>query len=140
MQTLEGGASLLLSPATKLRQSNVFTPVCDSVHRGGLGLCLGGLPSGVSVQGVSVRGSLFLGSLSRGCLCPGGLCPGVSVHGVSVWGVIPTETPPYGNMRAVSILLKCILVSEIFCTKLHEILKIDPRGSTRNTRFWVFFP
>ena len=43
--------------ATKLRQGNVFIPVCDSVHRGGL------CPGRVSVQG--------------------GLCPG----GVSVWGV-----------------------------------------------------
>ena len=51
----------LLPSATKLRQGNVFTPVCDSVHRGG-------------------------GSLSRGSLCPEwvslsrrGLCPGGSV-------------------------------------------------------------
>ena len=42
---------LLLPPATKLREGNVFTPVCDSVHGS---LCLGG----VSVQGG---------------LCPGGL-------------------------------------------------------------------
>ena len=49
--------------------------------RGGLGLCPGGLCSGR----VSVKGGL----------CPGGLC-----HG----------DPPYGNERAVRILLECILV------------------------------
>ena len=43
-------------PQTKLREGNVFTPVCDSVHRGG-----------VSVQG----GSLSGGSLSRGSLSGG---------------------------------------------------------------------
>ena len=26
--------NVFLPPATKLRQCNVFTPVCDSVHRG----------------------------------------------------------------------------------------------------------
>ena len=41
-----------LPPATKLRQGNVLTPVCDSVYRGGSvqeGLCPGGVS--VSVQG-----------------------------------------------------------------------------------------
>ena len=48
----------------KLRQGNVFTPVCDSVHRGDLcleGLCPGGLCQG---QGVS-----FWGVSVQGCLC-----------------------------------------------------------------------
>ena len=41
-----------------------------------------------------------------GGLCPGGLCPGGSLSGrVSI-----RETPPYGNERAVRILLECILV------------------------------
>ena len=55
----------LLLPAPKLRQGNVFTPVCGSVHRRG-GLCPGGSLSGgsqsrrwgVCVQGVCVQGSL----------------------------------------------------------------------------------
>ena len=53
---------VLLPSATKLRQGNVFTPVCDSVHRGGL--CPGR--------------SLSRGSLSMGDLCPGVLCQGDS--------------------------------------------------------------
>ena len=61
-----------LPPATKLRQGNVFTLVCDSVHREG-GLCLG-----VSVQ---VQGDLCLGgALYGGVSVQEGLCPeGVSV-------------------------------------------------------------
>ena len=95
---------------TKLREGNVFTPVCDSVRGGGSvkgGLCpggvSGGLCQGVSVRGVSVRGvsvrgvyvqwglslggSLSRGSLSSGSLSwgeGGGFCPGSSV-----WGLCP---------------------------------------------------
>ena len=66
-----------LPPATKLRQGNVFTPVCDSVHGGSSvqrGLCperslSGGLCPGVSVQG---------GLCPDEDLCPGG---GLSVQG-----------------------------------------------------------
>ena len=86
----------LLPPSTKLRQGNVFTSVCDSVHRGisiqegslsrGVrGLC----QRGVSVQGVSVqRGCLSKGvSVQRGGLCPDrGLCPWeVSVREIPIW-------------------------------------------------------
>ena len=83
---------MLLPPATKLRQGNVFTPVSHSVHGEGSlsqhapqvtwprgvsvqwGLC----PGGVFVQGgslsrtVSVQGLYPGGSLSRGSLCSGG--------------------------------------------------------------------
>ena len=68
--------SKYLPPATKLRQGNVFTSVCDSVHGGGL-------------------------------------CMGVSVWGVWVsvqWGPCQGDTPAYGYMRAVPILLQCNLV------------------------------
>ena len=75
------GNSLLLPPATKLRQGNVFTPVV---------LLFGG-GEGVSVQG----------SLSSGDLCPVGVsvqwgfCPvGVSVQGVSIWGDLCPEGGP----------------------------------------------
>ena len=41
----------LLPSATKLGQGYVFTRVCDSVHRRGLGLCLGGLCHGDPAYG-----------------------------------------------------------------------------------------
>ena len=115
-----------------LRQGIVFTPVCDSVHRG-RGLC----PSmhhrshdqRVSVRGGSVRGGLCLstrvfvqgslrGSLSRGSLLNGGgLCPRGSLsRGVSVRG-----DPLYSNEQAVCILLECILV--VF--KFSEFVQLD---------------
>ena len=61
------GTGVLLPPAMKLQQCNVFTPVCDSVH-----------------TGVSVGEG---GSLSRRGFGPGGLCPGepLSRRG-SLWG------------------------------------------------------
>ena len=75
-----------LPPATKLRQGNVFTPVCDSVHREG-GLCLGGLCPGPGGS-LSSGGGLCPGrALSGGGLCPGrslsrgGLCLGGSLSG-----------------------------------------------------------
>ena len=37
--------NLLLPPATKLGQGNVFTGMCDSVHRGGLPQCMLGYHS-----------------------------------------------------------------------------------------------
>ena len=46
--------SIVIARKRSLRQGNVFTHVCDSVHK-----------EGVSVQGVSVQG---------GSLCKGGLC------------------------------------------------------------------
>ena len=77
-------------PQTKLREGNVFIPVCDSVHRGDLcprGISVCGSLSGESMSSmVSVKGDLCpWGSLSRGCLfqsvCPGSLYPsGVSVQ------------------------------------------------------------
>ena len=72
---------------------------CLSVHRGGL--CPGGV---LCLGGVSVQGGLCLGeSLSRGSLFGE-----VSVQGVSV-----RETPTYSYMRAVRILLECILVRQL---------------------------
>ena len=91
-----------------LGQGNVFTPVCHSVHTGGL--CLGGvsvqwgslsggwsLSTQVSVQGVSVQGSL----------CPGGSLS----RGLSVKGALCQEDPQYSNERAVRILMECIVAS-----------------------------
>ena len=64
----------------------------------------GSLSRGVSVWWVSVQGELYPGGL-----CPRGLCPREG------WGSLPEgvsvrETAPYGNERAVRILLEGILV------------------------------
>ena len=92
-RSLKGGS---LPPATKLRQGNVFTPVCHSVHRGvSVPACtVGHMTLGVSVQRVSVWGGLCLrvsvwggfcpGKSLSGGLCTGGLCVGGSLFGVSV--------------------------------------------------------
>ena len=72
---------------------NVFTRVCNSVHREG----------GVSVP-VCTTGHMTRGS------------PGVSVQGggFSVREKPLGQRPPYGNERAVRILLECILVHHFF--------------------------
>ena len=75
----------LLPPATKLGQGYVFTRVCDSVHGGGPALVHAGIPP----------------------------------LGVDTPRKKPGRPPPVcmlgdiRNMRAVRILLECILVSEI---------------------------
>ena len=84
---------LFYRPQTKLREGNVFTLVCDSVHRGGVSV-YGRFLSG---EGVCPGG---------GCLCPAGVS--LSSRGVSVQG-----DPPYSKERAVRILLECILVSSL---------------------------
>ena len=67
----------------------------------------GGLCPGVSLfRGVSVWG----GSLSRGSLSRRVSVRGVSVQGVSFQAISVMETAPYGNVRAVCILLEFILV------------------------------
>ena len=51
--TGEEWVTVYLPPATKLRQGNVFTPVCDSVHRRGVSVpacTTGHMTRGVSVQ------------------------------------------------------------------------------------------
>ena len=91
---------------SKLRQGNVFTPVCHSVHRGSLSrgslpteslsggdLCIGGL--GVYVQGVSVQGFSVQGVSFRGISVGwGSLSGGVCVWGVSVQGGLCQGDPP----------------------------------------------
>ena len=129
---------LFAPPATKLGQGNVFTGVCDSVNRGvsspGGGVCYGGawsdgggvcsrggvpalggwclfrgvsaLGGGVCSQGVSALGG---GVCSGGCLLSEGWCllPGVSAPG----GVPGGDPPGRSLLRAVRILLECILVT-----------------------------
>ena len=83
-------------PQTKLWEGNVFTLVCDSVHRV-WSLSMGGLcPCGVSVRGISVRGisvsgvsvreGLYQGGVSirEGSLSRGSLSRGASVYGGGV--------------------------------------------------------
>ena len=55
----------LYRPQTKLREGNVFTPVCDPVHTGGVSV-QGGLCSGVSVWGLYPGGSLSRGGSLSG--------------------------------------------------------------------------
>ena len=79
------------------------------------GLCPGGLCPGGLCLGFSVQEGFLSKGLSPGVSVWGSLCPGVSV-----WGSLPrgslsgethlTETPLYGNARAVRILLESILV------------------------------
>ena len=86
--------------ATKLRQGNVFTSVCQE-------FC----PQGVSVPACTTHdqgGFCPVGSLSRGVSVWGeSLSKGVSVRD------IPRQRPPYSNKRAVRILLEYILVHGI---------------------------
>ena len=60
---------------------------------------------------------LFTGGVSVSVLEGGGLCPGGSLSGGALsrgWalsgGSLSWRPPPYGNERAVRILLECILV------------------------------
>ena len=66
---------------------------------------------GVYVQeGVSVQGGLCPGgSLSRGVSVHAGICPG----GLCRKGSLSRETPSYGNVWAVHILLECIFVFKV---------------------------
>ena len=105
---------ILLPPANEVYEGNVFHR-CLSVH-GRRGVCVqrGSLSRRVSAQGE--RG-LFQGE--RGLFQWGGV---VSVHGEGGSlsrgrgslsrgrRVSQAETPPYVNVRAVCILLECILV------------------------------
>ena len=110
---------MLLPPAIKLRQGNVFTPVCNSVHGGGSlshdqgGLRLGGLCPGGSLSGRPPRqsplGTVMSGQYasywnaflltrmhsSRICTahCSGCLMRGVCLGGVCLGGCTPP--PPW---------------------------------------------
>ena len=80
-----------------LGQGNVFTPVCHSVHRGG-----------VYIGGSCIREGVCIGEWI--CIQEGLHSGGVCMQGVG--------RPPYWmlrdtvNERAVHILLECILVSK----------------------------
>ena len=104
-------------------RNDIFTPVCDSVHR--RSLSKGGLCTGVFVQGVCVQGdlcqmglcrSLSRGSLFRGGLCPGGLCRGDLCLGVSL-----TET-----LRPVNRITD--MCKHYLAATLLRAVKIYPQG------------
>ena len=104
--------SQLLPPANEVCEVYVFTGVYLST--GEWGLCPGG-PLSKMGGSLSWGGGLCLGgSLSK----MGGLCPGeeVSVRGGSLSreGVSVKRDPPYSYVRAVRILLECILVWLMF--------------------------
>ena len=89
-----------------------MSPYVQWVSVQGRDHCLGG---GLSVQGISVLGVSVQGrdlyprvSVWRGVSVNGGLCQGGSLSG----------RPPmllYGYVRAVRILLECILVFYMYC-------------------------
>ena len=82
---------LYLPPANEVCEGYVFTGVC--------------LSTTVSSEGGSLSGGI---SVQEGGLCPGeGLCQG--------------DPPPYGNVRAVRILLECILVPVYITERPSEI-------------------
>ena len=125
----------LLPPATK--QGYIFTGVCDSVHggRGGISACIaGGIPAclaaglqgggnpacltgfqahtkGGSLGGSGRRGlqTHTKGEIERGLLPGrGGACSkGVAYS----WGGVCGDPPGWLLLRAVRILLECILVT-----------------------------
>ena len=66
-------------------------------------VCEGNVFTGVCPQGVSV---------GRGRVSAQGVCVwGVSAQGgISVQGVLCLRDPPYGNVQAVRIILKCSVV------------------------------
>ena len=91
-------------PQTKLREGNVFTGVCDSVHGGVPG------PGGAwSRGGVCSQG----GAWSRGVSAPGGVCSRGDPGG---------DPPGRLLLRAVRILLECILVFLIKTLGTHHHL------------------
>ena len=94
----------------------VFTGICDSVHRGSLCPNMHHRPYKLDKLSSLSGGGLCLG-VSGGSLSGGSLTRGSLTRGVSVRG-----DPPYGNERAVRILLECILVWLILSTKVSMIL------------------
>ena len=100
------GVSLNCRPQRKLREGDVFTSVCDSVHRGA---CMAG---GVSGGAYMTGGGLYgMGHVWQGrCVWQGAICgKGACMAGGTCGrGVCVQEKRPL--KRAVRILLECILV------------------------------
>ena len=78
----------LLPPPPQLGQGNIFTPVCHSVHRGGMRGCAGGMCGCSGGVGACVVAPGGVCGCSRGvCGCSGGACVvapgGQGMHGCS---------------------------------------------------------
>ena len=116
----------------KLREGNLFTLVCDSVHREGEGLCLGG-------GKVSVRGHLSPLSLCLGTSLPRGLCPGGSLFreclssGVSVQALCPGDLFPGGLYPGASLsrgsLSSGVSIHRVLCPGISVQWGLYPGGS-----------
>ena len=132
-----------------LGQGNIFTPVCHSVHRGGMhswsgGACvvaLGGACvvalGGACVAAPGGQGACMVAPGGHAWLLPGGAC--VVTHGGHAWllpgGRRAWDTTRYGDMvneRAVRILLECILV-------LYNILTISMNVSRETSSLDTLF-
>ena len=109
--------SLVTTRKRSLVQGNVFTHVCHAVHRGPGGSLYDVTSCLTAWSNVPSGGALCLWShlSSGGNVCPGGgLCPsGVSVQGdLCPMGLCLSVSfqgdPPYGEERAVRILLEAL--------------------------------
>ena len=109
--------AICLPPATKLGQNNIFTGVCDSVN-GGRGVC----SRGVSAP----EGCLLGGCLLRGCV-PGGDPP------------TPTAPPGWLLLRAVRILLECILVRNVSTKCVSPFFPVIITARKRSLRRLCFY-
>ena len=100
----------LLPPATKLGQGNIFTGICDSVHRGVLPQCmLGFQPPPQDQAGTPLRPGRHPLPGTR----PGRHPPGTRQAPPRDQAAHPPDQSILGdtvNERAVCILLKCNLV------------------------------
>ena len=110
------------SPQTKMREGNVFTGVCDSVHGGsacsrGMGLWSWGCvwSRGVPVPGVWLGGGIW----SRGVPVSGGFLFRRSGPGGGDWWRPPGRL----LLQVVRILLECILV----CDCLYLLFQFSDR-------------
>ena len=99
----------------KLRESNVFTSVCHSVHRGWV------FPLGrVSMKGFSIKGDLCVRGVSmKRCLCEGGLCEGRPLY----WHLVaPTEVSSVHHTRMNSCLIFNFRTTSTVYWKLYNFI------------------
>ena len=93
-----------------LGQGNIFIGVCQEFCSQGRGVCSGGclLPGGLLWRVSATGGCLLPGGVSLGgCLLPGGVS---APRGCLLPGRAWSRPPQRILLRAVHILLKCILV------------------------------